>query len=236
MRKLTIYAVALVCLGQTSALSLSDRPYLVATDADFGNLLPPPPVDGSVIDQRDMQAVLDTQKRLTPEWVASIRADVEYSIYRFGNEIFGPSFTKDRYPLVGAFFDKINNDSRVGVRPIKDKYKRLRPSQANKEVKILPDVPAPATGPTYPSGHCTFGAQSAFLLSMMVPEKKTELFARGWQFGEQRIASGLAYPSDCEGGRIGAAVMVTLMLQKPEFKADFEAVKAEIRRGIGLAP
>jgi hypothetical protein len=26
------------------------------------------------------------------------------------------------------------------------------------------------------------------------------------------------------------------MLQKPEFKADFEAVKAEVRKGLGLAP
>jgi hypothetical protein len=30
--------------------------------------------------------------------------------------------------------------------------------------------------------------------------------------------------------------MVTLMLQKPEFKADFEATKAEVHKGLGLAP
>jgi hypothetical protein len=30
--------------------------------------------------------------------------------------------------------------------------------------------------------------------------------------------------------------MVTLMMQKPEFKADFDAVKIEIRKGLGLAP
>jgi acid phosphatase (class A) len=71
---------------------------------------------------------------------------------------------------------------------------------------------------------------------MMVPEKKPELFARGWAYGEQRVASGVAYPSDGEGGRIGAAVMVTLMLQKPEFKTDFDAVKIELRKGLGLAP
>jgi len=39
-----------------------------------------------------------------------------------------------------------------------------------------------------------------------------------------------------EAGHIGATVMVTLMLQKPEFKADFEATKTEIRKGLGLAP
>jgi hypothetical protein len=30
--------------------------------------------------------------------------------------------------------------------------------------------------------------------------------------------------------------MVTLMLQKPEFKADFDAVKTEIRKGLELTP
>jgi hypothetical protein len=30
--------------------------------------------------------------------------------------------------------------------------------------------------------------------------------------------------------------MVTLMPQKREFKADFEPTKAEVRKGLGLAP
>jgi hypothetical protein len=30
--------------------------------------------------------------------------------------------------------------------------------------------------------------------------------------------------------------MVTLMMQKQEFKADFEAVKTEVRKGLGLTP
>jgi hypothetical protein len=46
----------------------------------------------------------------------------------------------------------------------------------------------------------------------------------------------LALCSVWEGGHIGATVMVTLMLQKPESRADFEVTKAEIRRGLGLAP
>ena len=98
------------------------------------------------------------------------------------------------------------------------------------------NIAAASQSPTYPSGHGTFGAEAAFLLAMMVPEKKRELFERGWAYGEQRVASGVAYPSDWEGGHIGAAVMVTLMMQKPEFRADFDAVKSEIRKGLGLTP
>jgi acid phosphatase (class A) len=236
MRKLALYSVVLLMLGAAPALSVSDKPYLAETDADFANLLPPPPADGSPADKRDMQMLLDLQKTLTPERVERIQTDTEQSVYRVAGEVLGPSFTKDRFPLAGAFFDKVNKDSAVGVRAIKQKYKRLRPFQANKEVQSPPNIAAASQGPTYPSGHGTFGAEVALLLSMMVPEKRSELFARGWQYGEQRILSGVAYPSDWEAGHIGATVMVTLMLQKPEFRADFEAVKTEIRKGLGLTP
>jgi acid phosphatase (class A) len=236
MRKAALCSLVLVALTASPALALSDKPYLAESDADFAALLPPPPADGSPADKRDMRLVLDLQKDMTPERLARIQADTEANVFRIAGEVFGPTFTKEHFPLTGAFFDKINKDSGVGVRTIKQKYKRLRPFQANKEVVAPANIAAASQGPTYPSGHSTLGAEVAFLLAVMVPEKKTELFARGWQYGEQRVASGVAYPSDWEGGHIGAAVMVSLMLQKPEFRADFDAVKTELRKGLGLAP
>jgi acid phosphatase (class A) len=236
MRKLALCSILLICLGAGPASALSDKPYLAEGDADFANLLPPPPPEGSPGDQRDKRRVMELNKGLTPERLASIQADVEQSVYRIAGEVLGPSFTKESFPLAGAFFDKVNKDSAVGVRAIKQKYKRLRPFQANKDVQTPANIAAASQGPTYPSGHSTFGAEVALLLGMMVPEKRAELYARGWQYGEQRVASGVAYPSDWEGGHIGATVMVTLMLQKPEFRADFEAVKTEVRKGLGLAP
>ena len=235
MRKLAVGTVVLLLLGALPALALSDKPYLAETDADFANLLPPPPADGSARDKSDLQTVLDMQTTLTPAELDRIHADVEQSVYRIAAEILGPKFTKDNFPLAGAFFDKVNKDSAVGVRAIKQ-YKRLRPFQASKEVQTPADIAAASQGATYPSGHGTFGAEVALLLSMMVPEKRSELFARGWQYGEQRVRSGVAYPSDWEAGHIGATVMVTLMLQKPAFNADFEATKAEVRKGLGLTP
>lgn len=236
MRRLALCSVVLLCLASSQAWSLSDKPYLRASDADFGNLLPPPPADGSELDKRDMQGVLELQKKLTPARLQQIQADVEQTVYRVASEVLGPTFTKDRFPLAGAFFDKIRDDSSVGVRDIKQKYKRLRPFQANKEVQTPENIARASQGPTYPSGHSTFGAEVALLLSMMVPEKTAELHARGWAYGEQRIASGVAYPSDWETAHIGATLMIALMMQKPEFRADFQAVKAEVRQGLGLTP
>jgi len=234
MSKLAFGLTFLICLAVSPALALSDKPYLSDGDADFANLLPPPPPEGSPGDRRDKRRVLELQKGLTPERLASIHADTDQSVYRVAGEVLGPGFTKENFPLAGAFFRKVMDDSAAGVRAIKQKYKRPRPFQANKDVQTPPDIAAASQGPTYPSGHSTFGAEVALLLGMMVPEKREELYARGWQYGEQRIASGVAYPSDWEGGHIGAAVMVTLMLQKPEFRADFEATRTEIRKGLRL--
>jgi len=236
MRKLALAPILLLCLAATPAASLSDKPYISATDVDFPGLLPPPPAEASAAGKRDVQAIVDLQKNMTPERMAAIRSDLDQSVYTIAGPVLGPKFTKANFPMVGAFIDKVEKDGGVGVGPIKQKYKKLRPFQFSKEIQTPEDIAKAAGGPTYPSGHGTFGAEVALLLSMMVPEKRSELFARGWQYGEQRILSGVAYPSDWEGGHIGATVMVALMLQKPEFRADFEATKAEIRKGLGLAP
>src|ERR1700704_3817030 len=103
MRKLVLWSMVLLCIGATPALALSDKPYLAAIDADFGNLLPPPPADGSAADKRDLQLVLDLQKAATPERLAKAQADVEISVYRLAGEVFGPTFTKEHFPLAGEF-------------------------------------------------------------------------------------------------------------------------------------
>src|SRR5580704_19349451 len=202
MRKLALWSILLLSVGVTPALSLSDKPYLAATDASFADLIPPPPADGSPRDKFDLQTVLVLQKSLNPKLMAQIQADTVLSIYQLAAEVFGPSFTKERFPAAGAFFDKVNMDSSVGVREIKQKYKRQRPFQASKQVQTPLSIAQASQGPTFPSGHGTFGAEAAILLSIMVPEKRTELFARGWQFGTQRMLSGVAYPSDLEAARV----------------------------------
>jgi acid phosphatase (class A) len=142
MRKVVLCSAALMCLGVASAAALSEKPYLNAGDADFGSLLPPPPPDGSARDKRDMVTVLELQKEVTPERLAQIQADTEQSVYRFAGEVFGATFTNERFPLAGPFFDKVRVDSGVGVGPIKQAYKRSRPFQANDAVKAPANIAA----------------------------------------------------------------------------------------------
>ena len=71
-----------------------------------------------------------------------------------------------------------------------------------------PDYFAQRDHTSYPSGHGTLGAACAILMAAMVPERATELFARGREYGESRLVVGAHYPRDIEAGRIAATVAV----------------------------
>jgi acid phosphatase (class A) len=231
MRKL---AFVLLCLIATPAMAISDKPYITASDVDFPGLLPPPPTETSPEGKRDLQALLDLQKNMTPERMAAIRRDLDQSVYTVAGSVLGPKFTKENFPLAGEFFAKVVKDAGVGVGPIKQKYKKLRPFQYSKEIKTPEDIAKAAGGPTYPSGHSSTGALIPLVLGMMVPEKREALYERGWEYGVNRMTSGAAYPSDFEGGHIAASLAVHEMMKNPAFRADYEAVKAEVRKGLGL--
>jgi acid phosphatase (class A) len=231
MRKL---AFVLLCLIATPAMAISDKPYITATDVDFPGLLPPPPKEDSPEGKRDLQAILDLQKNMTPQLEAAIQRDLDQSVYTVAGSVLGPKFTKENFPMAGEFFAKAVKDAGVGVGPIKQKYKKVRPFQYSKEVKTPENIVKITGGPTYPSGHSSTGALIPLLLGMMVPEKREALFERGWEYSVNRVASGAAYPSDFEGGHIAATLAVHEMLKNPAFRADFDAVKAEVRKGLGL--
>ena len=46
--------------------------------------------------------------------------------------------------------------------------------------------------------------------------------------------SGAAYPSDWDAAHMIAELAVNQMMKDPGFQADFQQVKAEVRKGLGL--
>lgn len=216
--------------------------YLAPEQVDLIALLPPPPSAGTQTAWEDMQQVLLAQHLRSKAATARTDADTEISIFRFA-DVLGPNFTKRKLPKLAAFMDRVRSSGTGPVSRVKDHWKRPRPFVENSDVK-----PAPAAKQSvlnddkrtysysYPSGHATFGATCAIILSNMVPERRDELFARGWEFGANRMVGGVHFPSDIEAGRIDATVLVYAMMQNPQFQKDFTDAKAELRGVLGLAP
>jgi acid phosphatase (class A) len=68
----------------------------------------------------------------------------------------------------------------------------------------------------------------------MVPEKSAELFARGREYGENRVLAGVHYPTDVEAGRLSATAIAAALMQNERFMKDFNQAKVELRQALGL--
>ncbi len=198
---------------------------------DLGKLLAPAPDPKSDVHKRDLATVLETQTSRSPAQVERAVADNALSVYRFA-DVVGPDFSADRYPQTDAFFKRMFNDSRILVLSSKDVWDRPRPYVVSKDVQTVGELPkAPGS---YPSGHAIFGYLSAIILANMLPERAAALYERGYEYGTNRVITGVHFPSDLEAGRIAATAIAAALLQSDQFKAELEGAKAELRKGLGL--
>jgi acid phosphatase (class A) len=232
MSRLTSISVLALSLAASSAFAFSDKPYITKDDIDIAALLPSPPVETSPAGQLDLQTVKDLQANMTPERAQAIRDDLPQDVYTLAGPVLGSNFIKDKFPLTGEFIAKVVKDAGFGVGPVKQKYMKLRPFKYSAELaKAFEDIAKSTGGATYPSGHSTTAFEVALILGTMLPSKRDALYERAYTYSIHRVTSGAAYPSDAEGGHITATLAVHAMMQKPEFRADYEAVKAELAKG-----
>jgi acid phosphatase (class A) len=262
MRKLLLLPALLLLLDATPALCLSNTPYLAPGAFDSVHLLPPPPAFDAAVQRQDIEGVIQAQHTASPERMKLAQEDAKVDIARFA-AVLAPNFSFDSAPGVVAFFRKVGTETRSPVNMAKDCWERKRPfvgdprvhppGSMQEETANRPGTPLENTAPhdaaspclpaeasaaysySYPSGHSTFGAMTAILLANMVPEKRSELFARGWDYGQSRVVGGVHFPTDVESGRIEATAMVALMMQNADFRTDFASAKMELRKGLGLS-
>ena len=262
MRKLLLIPALLLVLNATPALCLSNTPYLAPGAFDSVHLLPPPPAPDSGAQRQDVEGVVSVQRSASSERMHQAEDDAKVDIGRFA-AVLASGFSFDSAPGVVAFFRKVGTDTRAPVTAAKDCWERKRPFLADARVHppaamqrdvanpagtpiantaphdaaspCLPAEATPAYSYSYPSGHSTFGVMTAILLANMVPEKRSELFARGWDYGQSRVVGGVHFPTDVESGRIEATAMVALMMQNADFRTDLASAKMELRKGLGLS-
>jgi acid phosphatase (class A) len=196
-------------------------------------LLAPPPADGSARQQADMAAVLRVQNARTADEVTRAKADTVKSVFRFA-DVLGPAFNEQNLPKTTALFKAASHNAEVIAKSGKHYFKRARPAIASSDVHPVVQGKGTDMYDSYPSGHATFGYMSAILLAEMVPEKREAIFARGREFGENRVVDGVHYPSDVEAGRIDGTLVAAALMANPDFQKAFAAAKAEVRAALSL--
>jgi acid phosphatase (class A) len=226
----TLLMLVLVAGPFTGQADAVDATYVTQSQLDVTKVLPPPPSLQSAEQQRDLAQVLAVQKTRTPAQEQRALADAGSGLYGFA-DVLGANFTPERLTKLNDFLSKVRADGFLAFSSGKDVWNRPRPFETSHEVKPIGELPG---GSSYPSGNSTVGYLTGIVLANMVPEKSAALYARGREFGDNRVVLGVHYPSDIEAGRMAAVAVATVLLQSESYKKDFEEAKDELRRVLGL--
>jgi len=143
----------------------------------------------------------------------------------------GPDFTAAKLPKTAALFDRVIATEDVVDDHAKKAFNRPRPYMLDEQIHPL--LKKSKSG-SWPSGHSTVGYLMATVLGDLVPEKRNALFARASVYAENRLVAGFHYRSDTVMSRTGAALIAQKMAEQPDFQAEFDAAKTELRTQLGL--
>lgn len=205
-------------------------------------LLPPPPATGSAALALDEEISRRSfALRDTPRWLLAISdADLAFphAAGTFSCALNVP-ITETDTPHLYLLLHRAMTDLVRAPHTAKDYYKRTRPFVVNKEPMCTPDKKeALEQNGSYPSGHTAIGWGWALILSEISPEQTDAILLRGLAFGESRNACNVHWHSDVMQGHSIAAATVARLHADPVFRADLEAVRAELSaiRKKGLKP
>jgi acid phosphatase (class A) len=224
-RRAFLVVLALVAAVPAAA---RDLPYLTKQDLDLASILPPP-----VVDPEQLALVLAAQRAATPERIEQARRDVDESPDTMFGAVLGKSLDEQALPAMARLFSRMRDTEDAVVGPAKKAFKRGRPYMSSAEVKALV---RPSISGAYPSGYTTNATLAAIVMADIVPEKRDALWARAVDYSLSRVIGGMHYPNDLLGGKLAGTAIAVALQSRPEFKADFDAARRELRQYLGLAP
>lgn len=207
--------------------------FVTAEQLAVASVLPFPPTADSTMMKEELRQLHKLQETRTAAQVEQAKQDdVDESIFLFKG-VLGDRFDRKALPLTALLSDHVHNDEGIIVNPAKTFFARPRPYQFDATIKpvckatsVVPDA--------FPSGHATTGYLEAFVLAMIVPERRNEILARADEYAQNRLICGVHYASDLVASKGVAYAMIGLMMQHPQFKQELEAARTETRRALGL--
>jgi acid phosphatase (class A) len=235
------YGIWLMAAGLAAGTAASAGGYLDAkTSVDASKFLPPPPMPGSAAYAAD-RYVFDATRKLqgTDRWKLAASdndLDVDPVVADFDCAL-GFTPTRKTTPHLFALFENIRSDAGYAIDSGKNFFKKKRPLIGN-NAPICVDRKNYEKSYSYPSGHSTLSWTYTLILAELVPDRITDIAARGRAYGESRAVCGVHWASDVEAGRVAASVVFAALNGNTAFRADMAAAKKEIAalRRTGVKP
>jgi acid phosphatase (class A) len=199
---------------------------------DMMVFLPGPPDSTSVAFMNDVARYYwGKEMRNDPERAAQATRDAVYglkTILTEFEEAFGMKITKEDTPeIYKVLLEGTATCDSICTRP-KREYMRRRPFMVFNEPTLYPeDEPSLRLNGSFPSGHTLLGWSSALLMMEINPDRATEILARGYRYGENRLVVGAHWQSDTDAARLAASVAYARLHTSERFLEQMKKARAE---------
>jgi acid phosphatase (class A) len=226
-------AILVAVLAAAPAAWSADAPkpppvskFLEPADFDPALILPPPPAEGSALAAEELGELHRLEAARTPERLAQARHDSEVEDVTAIADVLGPAFDLQRFPATAKLFADLRNEDSAAAKRAKAYFQRTRPWAVDDSLQSCDREDAPKS--SYPSGHATMGYAAAILLADLIPGNGQVILARAADYAQSRLVCGVHYRGDIVAGQTLGTALVLRLMQKPAFKAEVEAARAEL--------
>jgi membrane-associated phospholipid phosphatase len=190
---------------------------------DGVRILPPPPAVGGPVAIADHRMFAATRRlRGSPRWQVAA-SDVHTEAFEHFACALGVKLTPAMAPALAHLLDRAGTSGVVD--PVKQFYRAPRPYIGSTAPICQARTAALAGNGDYPSGHAAGGWMEALILAELVPDRATEILARGRAFGESRVICGAHSLSAVEAGWLAGSAATAALHGSAEFRADLEAAR-----------
>ncbi len=182
------------------------KPFLFDSLTVIGLRPPPPPSTSSDIFKEETKEVKFYSENPTRERIAIVHFWADgagtYTPSGHWDAIAAEEFVKENYSEVrwARNFALVNMslmDAGIVCWDAKYFYFNPRPSQTDESIKTLTGVP---NFPAYTSGHSTFSAAAATVLTHLLPDRGTMFNDMATEASNSRLYGAIHYRSDCTAG------------------------------------
>jgi acid phosphatase (class A) len=191
--------------------------------------LPAPPPDGSPAARAELAELRRIEKARTPGEFARAAKDADdatENVTAFSG-VMGPGFQLDRLPATAKLFADLRHEDSAAAKRGKAYFQRTRPWVVDPSLHACPHGDDTAKS-SYPSGHATMAYATAGILVRLEPSKAQAILARAADYSENRLVCGAHFRRDIVAGQALGTVLAAELMDKPAFRAEFDAARAEL--------
>ena len=221
----------------TKAPKPTQLKFLTESEMNPARLLPPPPEDGSAVQQREMAQVKNLIHTRSKERYAEAVWDARHEDPTPFAVVIGPNFDLTRLPATAKLLEDVLNDQTIVTSEAKSFFKRKFPAAAEMPgdsyrewtCDVADRKPSALPLRSYPSGHATMAYTFGVVLAALIPEKSQAILERSASYAYSREICGDHYHSDVEAGQVLGTTLGALLLNNTALKPEIEAAKVELQ-------